>query len=154
MNSINRFLLAIKPGIPKRYLLFVAAFMWTFAGGMLFFRGFAMLFHFPRLLLFKIIVCIIAGLIFYFLLFSKISRKHTQRILKMEIEKPCFFSFFNIRSYIIMAVMIGMGITLRIMGIVPLEYLSILYVTMGVPLTLSAFRFYSNFFNYNKNLKL
>jgi hypothetical protein len=121
---------------------------------MLFFRGFAMLFLLPRLLLFKIIVCIIAGLIFYFLLFSKISRKHTQRILKMEIEKPCFFSFFNIRSYIIMAVMIGMGITLRITGIVPLEYLSILYVTMGVPLTLSAFRFYSNFFNYNKNLKL
>lgn len=85
MNSLNKILKAIKPGIPKRYLLFVAAFMWTFAGGMLFLRGFSMLILFPRLLWIKILISIIAGLIFYILLFSKISLKHTQRILKMEI---------------------------------------------------------------------
>jgi hypothetical protein len=132
----------LKPGIPKRYLLFVAALMWTFAGSMLFMRGFGMLLLFRRLLWLKILISIIAGLIFYFLLFSKISFKHTQRIIRMNVEKPCIFSFFNFRSYVMMVLMIGMGITLRSTGIVPLEYLSVLYVTMGVPLTISAFRFY------------
>lgn len=142
MTKIKTILERLKPGIPKRYLLFVAALMWTFAGGMLFFRGFSMLFLFPRMLLIKIIGSLSAGLVFYKMMFSKISLKHTQRILKIEIEKPCFFSFFNFRSYIMMIVMISMGITLRTTGIVPIEYLSILYVTMGIPLTLSAVRFY------------
>jgi len=150
MNSLNKILKAIKPGIPKWYLLFVAAFMWTFAGGMLFLRGFSMLILFPRLLWIKILISIIAGLIFYILLFSKISLKHTQRILKMEIEKPCFFSFFNFRSYIMMVIMICIGVTLRKTGIVPIEYLSVFYVTMGIPLSMSAFRFYYNGFRYQK----
>ncbi|HET7733197.1 MAG TPA: hypothetical protein VFK73_05095 [Paludibacter sp.] len=140
--SFHKKLKFFKPGIPKRYLIFVAALMWTFAGGMLFTRGFGMLLLFHRLLWLKILISIIAGLIFYFLLFSKISYKHTQRIIRMNVEKPCIFSFFNLRSYIMMVLMIGMGITLRSTGIVPMEYLSVLYVTMGVPLTMSAFRFY------------
>ncbi|HEY6915289.1 MAG TPA: hypothetical protein VI413_11480 [Paludibacter sp.] len=131
-----------RPGIPKRYLLFVAALMWTVGGGMLFMRGFSMLLLFHRLLWLKVFIGIIAGLMFYFLLFSKISFKHTQRIIRMNVEKPFIFSFFNLRSYVLMALMISMGVMLRSTGIVPAEYLSVLYVTMGVPLTISAFRFY------------
>lgn len=130
------------PGIPKRYLLFFAALMWSFAGGMLFFRGFSMLFLFPRLFWFKISICIVTGLIFYILLFSKISLKYTQRIVQMPAERPGVFSFFNLRSFMMMVLMISMGITLRTIGIVPVEYLSVLYVIMGIPLTMSAFRFY------------
>jgi hypothetical protein len=150
MTTAKTILQLFKPGIPKRYLLFVAALVWTFAGGMLFFRGFSMLFLFPRLLWVKLIGSLTGGLFFYKFMFFKISFKHTRRILKMEIERPCFFSFFSFRSYIMMAFMISMGITLRITGIVPIEYLSILYVTMGVPLTMSAFRFYYNGIYYKR----
>lgn len=148
MTAIKSIFQRLKPGIPKRYLLFVAALMWTFAGGMLLFRGFSMLVLFPRLVWLKIIGCLAAGMVFYSFMFSKISFNHTQRILKMKSEKPCFFSFFNLRSYLMMAFMISMGIALRTTGIVPVEYLSILYVTMGVPLTVSAFRFYFHFIYY------
>ena len=41
-----------------------------------------------------------------------------------------------------MSIMISSGIILRTSGIVPPMYLSVLYLTMGVPLFLSAFRFY------------
>ena len=132
----------LKPGIPKRYLLFVAALVWTFAGSMLFYRGLSVLIDYPDLLWLKIVISIILGLIFYVVLFNRISLKHTQRILKLEIERPCLFSFFNSRSYLMMALMITMGITLRKTGLVPLQYLSAFYVTMGVPLSLSAIRFY------------
>jgi hypothetical protein len=41
-----------------------------------------------------------------------------------------------------MAVMIVMGVFLRKSGIVSPFYLSVLYVTMGIPLFVSALRFY------------
>ena len=41
-----------------------------------------------------------------------------------------------------MAVMITSGVILRKTGVVSPEYLSVLYVTMGIPLFLSALRFY------------
>jgi len=153
MPRNNSLFQVLKPGITKRYLLFVAALMWTFAGGMLFLRGFSMLFLFPRFLWLKIIIGITGGLVFYVLLFAKISLKHTTRILKIQIEKPCLFSFFNFRSYLMMALMISMGIALRTTGVVPMEYLSVFYVSMGIPLTLSAFRFYYNGIYYKKAIQ-
>jgi hypothetical protein len=142
MEAVKLIIRRLKPGISKRYLLFVAALVWTFAGGMLFFRGFSMLVLSPQIIWLKIIGCILAGMLFYRYMFSKISFKHIQRIMKMKSEKPCFFSFFNLRGYLTMAFMICMGIVLRTSGIVPVEYLSMFYVVMGVPLTVSAFRFY------------
>ena len=134
----------LKPGIPKRGLLFVAAGMWTIAGGMLFWRGFAMLTGVQPHLVIRILLCLLAGTAFYFGLFSKISLKHVQRILNMPLDKPCFFSFFNFRSYLMMVLMISMGIVLRATGVVPVGYLSLLYITMGIPLSVSAIRFYYN----------
>ena len=80
----------------------------------------------------------------YMLLFSKISLKHTKRILSLKSEKPCAFSFFNFKSYILMTVMISSGIFVRKSGILSPDYLSLIYITMGIPLFLSAFRFYYN----------
>lgn len=149
MNIDKSFFQTLKPGIPKRGLLLLAAFVWTFAGCILLFRGFSMLMIFPLLWL-KIVGSFVGGMIFYFALFSRISQKHTQRIMRMQIERPCLFSFFSFKSYIMMMFMISMGITLRKTGLVPQEYLSVFYVTMGTPLLLSAFRFYYNGINYKK----
>ncbi len=152
MKSLNSFLQAAKPGIPKRYLLFVAAVVWTFAGGMLLFRGFSTLGFNSETLLIEESISIIAGIAFYIFMFSKISLKHIHRILNLEIEHPCFFSFFNWRSYILMTIMISFGVTLRLTGLVPIQYLSFFYVAMGTPLFMSAFRFYFNgFANFKKN---
>jgi len=43
--------------------------------------------------------------------------------------------------------MISMGIVLRKSEVVSPEYLSFMYVTMGIPLLMSSFRFYYTFFN-------
>ncbi len=137
-------LLTFKPSIPKRYLLLVAAWVWTFAGGMLLYKGISLFFIFPEFLLFKISVSVIGGGLFYLLLFSRISHKHITRILNIEIDRPCLFSFFNIRSYILMTIMISSGILLKKFGIISPAYLSIVDVTMGIPLFLSAFRFHSH----------
>lgn len=63
------------------------------------------------------------------------------------------FSFFNLRSYFLMAVMISMGITLRKLSLMQIHYLSIFYVAMGIPLGLSSVRFFHCGFSYRKCLK-
>lgn len=138
MNIIH----SIKPYLPKRYLLFIAAMVWTFAGGMLLYKGSTLIMNYRSFFWLRLISSTVGGILFYLVLFSKISFKHTRRIVNLKNDHPCLFSFFNIKSYIMMTVMITSGILLRKSGIVAPEYLSILYITMGIPLFLSAFRFY------------
>lgn len=146
----QKFIQIIKPGVPKRYLMFLAAFVWTFAGGMLLYKGSVFLRQSGGHLWLKLIISAFAGILFYLGMFSKISLKHARRIINLKPEKPCLFSFFNVKSYILMSVMISMGIFLRTSGLVPVAYLSVLYVTMGIPLFSSAFRFYYFAFLFNK----
>jgi len=136
------FILSIKPGIAKRYLLFLAAFVWTFAGGMLLFKGISYFNYAHNYLWLNIVVSSIGGLLFYLLLFSRISIKHVRRIIALESNFPCLFSFFSIKSYIIMTIMITSGILLKKLNIILPEPLSIIDATMGIPLLLSALRFY------------
>jgi len=141
MHTLHSILISLKPGISKRCLLFVAGAVWTFAGGMLYYKGFTTMAFYPKTMLIKICGCISTGTIFYGLIFTKIQLKHTQRILALPNAKPCFFSFFNWQSYFMMALMISFGILLRKTDIVSPEYLSAFYITMGTPLILSALAF-------------
>ena len=61
---------------------------------------------------------------YYVFMFSRISNKHVKRISNMEPDKIPFYAFFNKRSYLMMFSMIGLGISLRLTGWIPLEYLS------------------------------
>jgi len=134
------------PRISKHYLLLVAALVWTFAGGMLLFRGYLMLLQNPEYLLVKLLGCLFGGLVFFRLVFHKISAKHISRMKNLSGERSCMFAFFNFRSYFMMAAMITTGIILRKTGIISSEYLSLVYLTMGIPLLTSSFRFYYAFF--------
>lgn len=132
----------LKPGASKRQLLFTAAIAWTFAGGVLLYKGFSLIDSTTTYLGFKIGASIIGGALFYWLLFAKLSLKHTNRIVKLTLDKPCMFSFFNVRSYLLMTIMITSGIVLRKFGVIPPQYLLMVYITMGIPLLLSSLRFY------------
>lgn len=136
------FVESIKPQLPKRYLLFLAALVWTFAGSMLLFKGLTFLRTVKNFQWLIVLISIIGGFLFYIILFSKISLKHTRRIFNLKNDYPCLFSFFSIKSYVLMTIMITSGIFLRKSGIISMGYLSVVYLTMGIPLFLSAFRFY------------
>lgn len=139
---------SLKFTVSKRVLLFEAALVWTFAGGMLLFRGSSMLEASSGFSWLKIIVCICSGLLFFALVFAKISRKHVNRIANLFGDRHHFYEFFNFKSYMMMAGMISMGILLRKSLIVPLASLSLAYITMGIPLLFSSLRFYLNWFRF------
>jgi hypothetical protein len=128
------------PRISRHHLLLVAACMWLFAGGMLLWRSVA---YFRPISgwLWLLMLSFMGGLLFFWGMFLRISNKHIRRIREMKAERPCLFSFFNLRSYGIMAVMISGGVGLRTSHVVALPYLSLFYLFMSIPLLLSAGRF-------------
>ena len=138
MNIIKKY----KPAVKKRTLLFVAGCAWCIAGSMLITRALISLIKIQHLLTLEILIGIIVGVCFYIFLFTKISKKHITRISLMKADFPCFFSFFNFKSYVLMIVMISTGIILRKTNIIEPEYLYTFYLAMGIPLLFSGVRFF------------
>ncbi len=132
----------LKPAVSKHNLLLIAGMAWTTAGGILGGRGLAYLLENGHHLFLRFSIGIAAGIVFYILLFAKISMKHIRRIHGLAIPYPCAFSFFNVRSYLMMAMMITAGISLRHFDVINKEWLYNFYITMAVPLLISAGRFY------------
>jgi hypothetical protein len=131
-----------KPAVKKRTLLYVAGCAWCIAGGMLMTRALIALVKINHNLFAELLLGVIFGISFFVFLFTKISKKHIKRISLIKADFPCFFSFFNFRSYILMVIMISAGIILRKSHIIDPEYLYTFYLAMGIPLLLSAVRFF------------
>jgi hypothetical protein len=148
--GMMQFLEKIKPGVPRRALLLIAGCAWSIAGGILITRSLIHLIGVNHNLAMEIGIGVLTGILFYSLLFARISKKHITRISLITIDNPCFFSFFNFRSYLLMAIMISGGITLRLSGLVNQEIIYTFFLGMGLPLLVSAWRF---FYSYAKNQK-
>jgi len=145
MNLIN-----FKPGVSKRVMLFIAAAIWSFAGVKLILIGSSLFDLGSSHVALKEGGSIILGIIFYVVMFAKISAKHVKRIYNLPSKRPFVLLFFNLKSYILMSVMMTSGILSRKYQLVPFDYLAIIYLTMGIPLLLSSIRFYYYGFYYSK----
>jgi SanA protein len=144
----------LKLRIPKKYLVFVAALVWTFAGGMLLWKGLGwQADDVQYLIILHIFTGITGGILFYIVLFSRVSHKHLKRIFLLNREKPSAFSFFDLRSYLLMALMILCGIVLRKLHFFSMDNLGTFYIAMGIPLLISAFRFWNAGFCYRKTYR-
>jgi hypothetical protein len=73
--------------------------------------------------------------------FSRIARRNIDRISRHP-DMACLFAFQAWKSYVLIAVMIGMGIALRHSGI-PLEFLAVVYAAIGGALMLSSLLYYA-----------
>jgi hypothetical protein len=132
----------LNPSVPKRYLLLIAALAWTTATIILLYKAVVFIDLHEKYIVISMIFSLVGGLLFYRLLFSKIATKHIKRLTEFENRRYCIFSFFNLRSYLLMITMISMGVLLRKSNLLSSSHLSFLYLMMGIPLLLSALRFY------------
>ncbi len=129
-----------KPAVAKKVLFFVAGSLWLIGGAVLLIRGIMVLEMHDHLLC-EISIGIVGGFLFYGLLFRHIPQKHIKRIKQISNEKPCLFAFFDVKSYLLMAVMISGGIIIKKLQVVDEEYYFTFLIAMGIPLVLSAFQF-------------
>lgn len=134
----NKIIQLLKPGVPKPVLIALGAALWGFAAFRILKMGFIFierhtLHHFVNYLIG------IAGFIpFFLLVFRKVSLRYITRIINLPERRPCMFSFFDLRGYILMSFMITMGIMFSHWQLIPELYKGTFFISLGLSLLASS----------------
>lgn len=108
--------------VKKRTLLLIAGIVWLTAGinvarlGVLSYLSIEQRWYWYLL---SIVIFLLFGAMFF-----RMSQKHTKRIIGYEDERQLFLRFFDLKAYIIMAIMMGGGIGLRAAGVFPDQFVA------------------------------
>jgi len=127
--------------VPKNQLMLIAGLVWCAAGAMVCLIGLPLEFRLApaNLVLFPLAALIFAA--FYLFVFSRLVRKHTDRIRARAEDRLPFWHFFNASSWAVMAVMMGGGMALRLSHLVPDSAIAFFYSGLGVALFICGLRF-------------
>src|SRR6266498_5101073 len=104
--------------IPKNKLILIAGMVWCIAGAMVCRIGLPLLWKLGTTQLVLYPLAGIVFLIFYFLIFSRLVIKHTERIRERSEQRLPIWDFFDTSSYIVMVIMMAGGMWLRLAQIV------------------------------------
>lgn len=127
--------------VPKNQLMLIAGAVWIAAGGMVTAIGLPLEVRLaPEHL---VLIPLAAGIFvaFYGLVFSRLVRRHTSRIRARAEARLPVYQFFDARSWMVMAVMMGGGMALRLSHAVPEWAIGFFYSGLGIALFLCGVRF-------------
>ncbi len=127
--------------IPKNQLMLIAGLVWCAAGAMVSIIGLPLEFGLAPAHLVLVPLAAVIFLVFYLFIFSPLVRKHTGRIRARPEDRLPFWQFFNASSWVVMAVMMGGGMTLRLSHLMPDWMIAFFYSGLGVALFLCGVRF-------------
>lgn len=127
--------------IPKNRLIFIAGLVWCVAGAMVIKIGLPLLWQLGSTQLILYPLAAVVFLIFYFLIFSRLVIKHTERIRARPEERLPFWNFFDTSSYIIMVIMMGGGMWLRLSHLISNSMIAFFYSGLGSALFSCGIRF-------------
>lgn len=133
--------------VNKRTLLLIACIVWSIAGFNIVRIG--VLAYPPYVTAINILLSILVFSIFQYFIFGKLVKKHTKRIHEYEEEKQFFLKFFDMKSFIIMAVMMTGGILLRSSNLAPDAFIAVFYTGLGASLLLAGLLFGKNYLTYH-----
>lgn len=132
--------------VQKQNLLLIAAVVWVAAGVNIlhigldaYAEGYVSGLH--------IALSIVVGLVFWFGMFYRLTVKHTKRIRAYEQPKQYFWHFFDMKSFVIMAIMMTGGIALRAFNLAPSVFIAVFYTGLGTALALAGVLFARNRLN-------
>lgn len=121
--------------VSKGTLLIIAGIIWMIAGfnvvrlGIISYKLVGISWYLPIL---SVIIFGLFGMMFY-----KMTQKHSKRIMNYAEDYRPIWNFFDLKSYIIMAVMMGGGIGLRNAGVFPDVFVAFFYTGLGCALFLA-----------------
>ena len=134
--------------IKKRNLLLLAAIVWMIAGFNILRIGIETYVAYKSVLNF--ILSLLVFLFFWFMIFYKLTVKHTDRIQNYQEERQFFLNFFDLKSFLIMAFMITFGITIRTFHLLPDRFIAVFYTGLGAALFLAGITFGRNYIFFKK----
>ena len=110
--------------VRRNTLLLIAALVWSAAGFNILRIG--LLAYPPYRTVVNYLLSALVFTVFQVFIFGQLVNKHTARISAYEEELHFFLKFFDVKSFIIMAVMMTGGIWLRSSGVAPDRFISLL----------------------------
>lgn len=129
--------------LKKRNLLLLACLVWAAAGinilriGVICYSGYV---NWVNLLLSAAVFAVFQSMVF-----GRLVRKHTKRVMEYEEERQFFLKFFDVKSFCIMAVMITLGVALRSLHLWPDLWIAVFYTGLGASLLLAGLLFGRNY---------
>ena len=132
------------PATRRETLVLVAGIVWSLVGLALVFVAVAWLLSLPHHTVIPVLSGVVGGYVIYRFGFSHLAHKNLVRIYAQapQKDKVCVFAFQNIRSYILIVIMMSLGFVLRHSGI-PKTYLAPIYIAIGLALALSSLLYYN-----------
>lgn len=134
--------------VKKHHLLFFACVVWIIAGFNVLKIGIESYNEYRTILNYGLTILVF--LVFWFMVFYKLTVKHTTRIQGYEEEKQFFYKFFDLKSFFIMAFMISFGIIIRTFHLLPERFIAVFYTGLGAALFLAGVLFGVNYFTVLK----
>lgn len=132
--------------VSKRTLLLIAGIVWLAAGGNIAWLGIQAFAQINMSYVWAIILgAVVVFTLFHMKIFSKMVDKHSNRIAAYEDNEIGFWRFFDASGYIMMAIMMSGGISLRAFGLVPMWFIAFFYTGLGIALALSGVSFLVRF---------
>ncbi|MEY8707589.1 hypothetical protein AALK94_09700 [Bacteroides faecichinchillae] len=131
----------MKYGVNRQFLLITAGIVWIIAGTNILRIGIVTWMNSTQDWMFKIGETTVIFLLFFVFIFRKLYYKHTRRIEEKKEDKNCPFSFFDVKSWIMMTFMIALGITIRSLHLLPDSFISVFYTGLSIALILTGILF-------------
>ena len=129
--------------VKRNTLLLLACLVWSAAGFNILRIG--LLAYPPYRTVVNYLQSALVFTVFQVFIFGQLVNKHTARISAYEEELHFFLKFFDVKSFIIMAVMMTGGIWLRSSGVAPDRFIAFFYTGLGASLLLAGLLFGCNF---------
>ena len=129
--------------VKRNTLLLLACLVWSGAGSNILRIGLASYGAYVSIT--NLLLSGVVFLLFQKFVFGRLVRKHTARIASYWEERQFFMKFFDTKAFVIMAVMMTGGITLRFSGWAPEVFIAVFYTGLGASLLLAGVLFGRNY---------
>ena len=80
--------------------------------------------------------------VLFSLMFNNFIKRYTARILGFPERKKSLFAFFDLRGYILIIFMMGLGISLKFIPGIPAEFFAGFYPGLGTALIIAGIRYF------------
>ena len=126
--------------VKTKTLLFFAGLVWSIAGYNVTFIGISSYGRF--LSISNFVLSTIIFLLFWGGIFCKTVNKQVLRISQLPNPKYYFWQFLDLKSFIMMAFMMTLGICIRTFSLMPMVFIAVFYTGLGLALFLAGIQYY------------
>lgn len=137
--------------VKSEKLLIIAAVVWLLAGINILRLGVIAITE-TELVAALLAVGVVVTFLLFHMMFAKLVGKQSNRIRAYGNEPTCAFAFFDVKGYIMMAIMMGGGIALREFGIIPAWIVAFMYTGIGSALALAGIGYFIHYLKRGRSL--